>query len=200
MRALDEQAGRAVSGSALPGGAAHFFADLGNTTVALPVLAVAMAVSALRAPGPRRWWPPLCAALTMAAVPALVVPFKDAVARPGPAAMAGTHDGFFPSGHTATAAVAYGAAALLFLLPRPGLARGRAVVVTSYAVGNAAVGVGLVRCGFHWPLDVLSSWCLSGVLLWGLALALSRPARTRRLRRRGARRPRASTAPGPPGP
>nr|WP_116214152.1 phosphatase PAP2 family protein [Streptomyces olivoreticuli] len=199
LRALDERAGRAVSGSALPGGAAHFFADLGNMTVALPVLAVAMAVSALRAPGPRRWWPPLCAALTMAAVPALVVPFKDAVARPGPAAMAGAHDGFFPSGHTATAAVAYGAAALLFLLPRPGLARGRgrAAVVTSYAVGNAAVGVGLVRCGFHWPLDVLGSWCLSGVLLWGLALALSRPARARR---RGTRRPRASTAPGPPGP
>ncbi|MEV6671509.1 phosphatase PAP2 family protein [Streptomyces sp. NPDC051162] len=196
LRALDERAGRAVSGSALPGGAAHFLADLGNATVAVPVLALAMAVSALRATGTRRWWPPLCAALTMAAVPALVVPVKDAVGRPGPAAMAGVRDGFFPSGHAATAAVAYGAAALLFLLHRPG--RVRALAMTSYAVVNAGVGVGLVRCGFHWPLDVLGSWCLSGVLLWGLALALSRPPRAGR--RRVTRPPRASTAQGPPGP
>ncbi|MFF4533981.1 phosphatase PAP2 family protein [Streptomyces sp. NPDC001407] len=196
LRALDERAGRAVLGSALPDGAAHFFADLGNTAVALPVLALAMALSALRAARTRRWWPPLCAALTMAAVPALVVPVKDAVGRPGPAAMAGAHEGFFPSGHAPTAAVAYGAAALLFLLHRPG--RVRAFAVASYAAVNAGVGVGLVRCGFHWPLDVLAGWCLAGVLLWGLARALSRPPGAGRPR--GTRRPRASTAQGPPGP
>ncbi|MGW1073984.1 phosphatase PAP2 family protein [Streptomyces sp. NPDC002537] len=200
LRAFDERVGRAVSGSAFPGGVAHFLADLGNLTVALPVLAAAMAVTALRAPRGRRWLPPLCAALTTAVVPALVVPVKDAVARPGPAAMAGAPDGFFPSGHAATAAVAYGAAALLFLLPRPGPARGRrrVAVVALYAVVNAGVAVGLVRCGYHWPLDVLGSWCLSGVLLWGLALALTR--RPPAGRPRGTRPPRASTAPAPPGP
>ncbi|MEU7106715.1 phosphatase PAP2 family protein [Streptomyces sp. NPDC046215] len=195
VRALDERLGRAVAGSAFPGGVAGFLSDLGNTAVALPVLAVAMAVSALRAGGPRRWVPPLYAALTMAAVPALVVPLKHAVARPGPPAMAasGAHDGFFPSGHTATAAVAYGAAVLLLRPRRPG--RGAAATaVSGYALLCAGVGAGLVRCGYHWPLDVLGAWCLSGVLLWGLALTRRGP------HARGPRRPRASTAPGPPDP
>ncbi|WP_179200392.1 phosphatase PAP2 family protein, partial [Streptomyces sp. NRRL B-24085] len=28
-----------------------------------------------------------------------------------------------------------------------------------------AVSYGLVRRGYHWPLDVLASWCLSALLL-----------------------------------
>jgi membrane-associated phospholipid phosphatase len=180
LRALDERLGRTVTGSAFPGSVAQFLSDLGNMTVALPVLAVAMAASALRPRSHRRWLPPLGAALTMAAVPALVVPLKSWIARPGPPAMAaaGAHDGFFPSGHTATAAVAYGATALLLLHRFRGRRRG--VIVAGYLVLNAGVGIGLVRRGYHWPLDVLGGWCLSGVLLWGLALVLTRPGRAGR--------------------
>ncbi|MEU1819613.1 phosphatase PAP2 family protein [Streptomyces roseifaciens] len=247
VRTLDEDLGRTVAGSSFPGAAAQVLADLGNASVAVPVLVVAMAVSALlRRRGPRPWMPPLWAALTMAAVPAVVVPVKSWIGRTGPPAMAatGAHDGFFPSGHTATAAVAYGAAVLLLLAPRADSfrtpphagasvtpphaeparalphaaapaaapadapphaepdgtrprnrhARARAWAAVAYILLNAGVAVGLVRCGYHWPLDVVGAWCLSGVLLWALARALTRP-----VRRPGPRRPRASTVPAVPG-
>ncbi|MBZ6477310.1 phosphatase PAP2 family protein [Streptomyces griseocarneus] len=151
---LDERVGRAAAG-AVPTGLAEFFADLGNAVVAVPVLIVAIAVSAVRH---RRWRPGVGAALAMAAVPALVVPLKMWIGRPGPPAMAGgAHDGFFPSGHAATAAVAYGAAVLL-------LTRSR-WWVSACVLLNAGVGVGLVVRGYHWPLDVVGAWCLAGVVL-----------------------------------
>ncbi len=102
-------------------------------------------------------------------MPALVVPFKLWLARPGPPQMAGgAHDGFYPSGHGATAAVAYGVAALLLMRCHRQAGRGAGA---GWALGlgvvllNAGVGTGLVRQGYHWPLDVLGSWCLAGVLL-----------------------------------
>ncbi|MFI9205897.1 phosphatase PAP2 family protein [Streptomyces sp. NPDC053048] len=160
LRALDERLGRAVAASgALPSAVAEFLADLGNTVVALPVLAVAIAVCAWRE---RRWRRPCVAVLAMAAVPALVVPLKMWIGRPGPPAMAGGgHDGFFPSGHAATAAVAYGAAVLL-------LVRSRWWVGLCLLL-NAGVGAGLVLRGYHWPLDVVGAWCLAGVVLSGAA-------------------------------
>ncbi|MFH8365289.1 phosphatase PAP2 family protein [Streptomyces sp. NPDC018031] len=195
LRALDERVGRAARGRLVPGRFAEFFADLGNMTVALPVLAVALGYAAWRlrrATG--RWWPaPLAAAVTMAAVPALVAPVKALLDRPAPPGpLAGT-DGFYPSGHTATATIAYGAAAMLVLLshratgarrasPRgsggaggasaagrggPGR-RGVAVVVAAVVLLNLGVGAGLVLRGYHWPLDVIGSWCLSGALLTAL--------------------------------
>ncbi|MFI9357197.1 phosphatase PAP2 family protein [Streptomyces lydicus] len=188
LRALDERLGRAVAGGGFPSPAAHFLADLGNTAVALPVLVLVMLWTGWRGGqewrrGSRetvdgdvrgRWWlPPLAAGAALAAVPALVVPLKLWLARPGPPQMAGgAHDGFYPSGHAATAAVAYGAAALLVLRWQAGReerGRGRRVAVPVLVAGvlvvEAGVGVGLVRCGYHWPLDVLGSWCLAGVLL-----------------------------------
>ncbi|GHF11780.1 phosphatase PAP2 family protein [Streptomyces morookaense] len=172
LRTLDERLGRAVAGSAFPRPLAGFLADLGNATVAVPVLAVAVLVWFLRfgRSTARPWLPPLAAALAMAAVPALVVPLKTWIARPGPPPMAAVHEGFFPSGHAATAAVAYGAAVLL-------LFRGSRWAVAMYALLNAAVGAGLVRCGYHWPLDVVGAWCLSGVVLWALALSCRTRAR-----------------------
>ncbi|GHF73803.1 hypothetical protein GCM10010218_63740 [Streptomyces mashuensis] len=174
LRALDERLGHAVAAwSALPRGVAGALADLGSTTVALPVLAAAAAWSwwrARRRGTPRPWRPALAAALAMAVVPALVVPLKLLVARPGPPAMAGgPHDGFFPSGHAATAAVAYGAVLLLSRWRR------RWPALAAYGVLNGAVALGLVRCGYHWPLDVLGSWLLCGALLGCLA-RLTRPA------------------------
>ncbi|WP_346265750.1 phosphatase PAP2 family protein [Streptomyces sparsogenes] len=101
---------------------------------------------------------------------------------PRPARPLADGSGFYPSGHAATAAVAYGAA-LLLLRPyprRPQHSRHRALrraLVALVALLNLAVGAGLVRRGYHWPLDVVGSWCLSGCLLGALWLVLRRTRR-----------------------
>ncbi|MGW7489815.1 phosphatase PAP2 family protein [Streptomyces sp. NPDC054786] len=191
LRTLDERLGHALAAGSIPAGAAEFFADLGNTAVALPVLLVVMVWTGWRGrlgwrggdaaegTAPVRWWlPPLAAGLALAVVPALVVPLKLWLARPGPPQMAGgAPDGFYPSGHGATAAVAYGLAGLL-LTRGPGRLRigdgaaarlhtpaVKVTVTVAVALLNVGVGLGLVRRGYHWPLDVLGSWCLAGVLL-----------------------------------
>ncbi|WP_406472902.1 phosphatase PAP2 family protein [Streptomyces sp. NBC_01615] len=156
----------------------ELLADLGNITVAVPVLAVVLVYVAVRAhrAGTDRWWlPSLAAAVLMAAVPAVIVPLKELIARPGPPVM-GPGTGFYPSGHTATAAIAYGAAALL-LLPwlRTPYAR-RELVIVCLAL-NTLVAFGLIRCGFHWPLDVVASWCLSVILLRLMVLVVARYGR-----------------------
>ncbi|MEU7582877.1 phosphatase PAP2 family protein [Streptomyces sp. NPDC041068] len=188
LRRADERLGRALAGSRIPDRAAEFLADLGNITVAVPVLAAVLAYVAWR--GRRadayRWWlPPVAAAVTMALVPALVAPLKAAVARPGPPGMSG--DGFYPSGHAATAAMAYGAAALL-LLPLLRGAYGRRELAIGCALLNTAIGFGLVRRGYHWPLDVLASWLLCGMLLQGMVLVIARYGRVSRSTRRSSSR------------
>lgn len=228
LRTLDERLGRIVASGSIPAGLAEFFADLGNTAVALPVLLVVMVwvgwtgwtgwragqgVRSIEAgqggdegtvhcPAPVRWWlPPLAAGLALAVVPALVVPLKLWLARPGPPQMAGAAPAFYPSGHGATAAVAYGVAGLLLIRGRRGMRAGDGataarphppaatttptasaqvtpkvtatapvtvpVTVVLVTLLNTGVGIGLVRRGYHWPLDVLGSWCLAGVLLAG---------------------------------
>ncbi|QQC91666.1 phosphatase PAP2 family protein [Streptomyces alfalfae] len=165
LRRVDERVGRDLAGSRFPEGVAEFLADLGNLVVAVPVLVAVIAYvgSWGRRAGAYRWWlGPVAAAGAMVLVPLLVVPLKAAVARPGPPGMAG--DGYYPSGHAATATVAYGAAALL-LLPLPHGAYGRRALLCGCAVLNLGVGFGLVRRGYHWPLDVVASWLLFAVLL-----------------------------------
>ncbi|MFJ3307953.1 phosphatase PAP2 family protein [Streptomyces sp. NPDC086549] len=152
--------------------------DLGNVQVAVPVLAVVIGLVLRlgRRGGADRWWlPPLAAAVLMALVPAFVVPLKDWTDRPGTPVMPSAV-GFYPSGHTATAAVAYGAATLI-LLPWLVTALARRLLVALCAVVNLGVGFGLVRRGYHWPLDVLASWCMSAVLLCALWVFLSRSTR-----------------------
>lgn len=147
LRALDERAGAAMVGHG-PRPLTEFLADLGNLAVALPVLAAAIAYALWR--GRRR--DALAVALAMALVPALVAPLKAVVDRVGPLT---AETGYYPSGHAATAMVAYCGAALLVsvrLMPV-------AVLLT------VATGIGLVLRGYHWPLDVLGSWCLFGMLL-----------------------------------
>ncbi|WP_345658559.1 phosphatase PAP2 family protein [Streptomyces siamensis] len=170
-RADERLSGRLVR----PDRTAELLADLGNIAVAVPVLAVVLVGVAVRArrAGAARWWlAPTAAAVLMAAVPALIVPLKELVARPGPPVM-GPGTGFFPSGHTATAAIAYGAATLL-LLPRLRTPGARRALVAACLVVNALVACGLVRRGYHWPLDVVASWCLCTALLTGLWMFLSR--------------------------
>ncbi|MFI5657812.1 phosphatase PAP2 family protein [Streptomyces sp. NPDC051684] len=133
-------------------------------TVALPVLAATLAYVTWRT---RAWRPVLAAVVTMSLVPALVAPLQSLVDRPGPPPMAPA-TGFYPSGHAATAAVAYGLCVLLLRSRR--LAYGCVLV-------NTAVGLGLVRQGYHWPADVVGSWCLSVLLLCAAASAVSRSSR-----------------------
>lgn len=62
-------------------------ADLGSVQVAVPLLALTLMYVAWRgrAIGLDRWWlPPAAAAVLMALVPAVIVPLKELVARPGP--------------------------------------------------------------------------------------------------------------------
>ncbi|MFG2311103.1 phosphatase PAP2 family protein [Streptomyces sp. NPDC048566] len=153
----------------------ELLADLGNVTVAVPVLAAALMYAAFRARRARvhRWWlPSTAAAVLMALVPAVVVPLKELIARSGPPVM-GPGNGYYPSGHTATAAVAYGAAALL-LLPWLRTTGARRALVIACAILNAAVATGLLLRGYHWPLDVVASWCLCTVPLYALWLFLDR--------------------------
>nr|WSW66499.1 phosphatase PAP2 family protein [Streptomyces sp. NBC_00995] len=166
LRRLDERVGRTVVGQG-PERLTGFLADLGNTQVALPVLGCALLWTLLR--GERR--APRAAAVAMAAVPLLVVPLKDWIARPGPLTEA---TGYYPSGHAATAAVAYGATALLLA---PYVRRAWMMPVAT-ALMTVATGIGLVLRGYHWPLDVAGSWCLCGVLLVALRV-LSRRSRRR---------------------
>ncbi|MFF5966365.1 phosphatase PAP2 family protein [Streptomyces collinus] len=176
---LDERLSRVLVN---PDRCSELLADLGNVQVAVPVLAVALGYVALRhrRAGVDRWWPPVAAgALLMALGPALVVPLKELTDRPGtPVVPPGT--GYYPSGHTATAVVAYGSATLL-LLPwlRTALARRTLIALCVAAVLGASYG--LVRRGYHWPLDVAGSWCLCSVLLtslWLFVRAVATPGRS----------------------
>ncbi|WP_416223329.1 phosphatase PAP2 family protein [Streptomyces hygroscopicus] len=171
----DERLGRAL---VHPDRASGLLADLGNLVVAVPVLVLTLVTAAWRArrAGADRWWlPSAAAAAVMAGLPALIVPLKDVMARPGPPVM-GPATGFYPSGHTATAAIAYGAAALV-LWPWLRARYARRGLLLVCPVLNLGVAFGLVRHGYHWPLDVLASWCLCAVLLSSLWLLLSRSSR-----------------------
>ncbi|GHI04512.1 hypothetical protein AQI88_37135 [Streptomyces cellostaticus] len=174
----------------------ELLSDLGNVQIAVPVLVVALAHSAWRgrATGTDRWWlPPAAAAVLMALVPAIVVPLKDWTARPGtPVMPPAVGYGYFPSGHTATAAIAYGSATLL-LLPWLRSPAARRVLVGVCAGLVLGVSYGLVRRGWHWPLDVMASWCLCTVLLTTLSFVLSRSTR-----RSSSQPPGPSTGPGSP--
>ncbi|MEZ0161114.1 hypothetical protein AB8850_25475, partial [Streptomyces griseorubens] len=69
-----------------PDRASELLSDLGNVETAVPVLALALAVTAwrLRATGVDRWWLPAAAgAAAMVLVPVLVAPLKAWTDRPG---------------------------------------------------------------------------------------------------------------------
>ncbi|MFC7016892.1 phosphatase PAP2 family protein [Streptomyces viridiviolaceus] len=179
----DERLSRAL---VRPDRLSELLADLGNVQVAVPVLAVALAWVAWhgRGSGMDRWWlPPAAGAVAMLLVPALVAPLKEWTDRPGTPAVPPAV-GYYPSGHTTTAVVAYGAAALL-LLPLLRSTALRRVLVLLCAVLVLGVSFGLVRRGYHWPLDVVAGWCLGAVLLVGLWLVVGRSRRRSRGRAEG---------------
>ncbi|MER5728481.1 phosphatase PAP2 family protein [Streptomyces sp. NPDC002138] len=150
----------------LPDAVTERLADLGNVQVAVPVLVLAMAYAVRRS---RRWRPALAAGLAMALVPALIVPLKEWTARPGP--LEPWAAGYFPSGHTATATVAYVGAALLV-----GPYARRPWPMAAALLLAGATATGLVLRGFHWPLDVLAS----GLLCLPLLLCVGAVSRSTR--------------------
>lgn len=157
-------------------GPAQALSDVGNVQVAVPLLLVAVVAAGVRGrrSGLPLWWlPPLAAVLAMALVPLVVGTVKSAVARPAPGKLRLGPDGyagFFPSGHTATSSVAVGGAALL-VLPQVARAALRKALYAAALLLAAGVGAGLVWHGYHWPLDVLASWCLAASLLSPVAAA-----------------------------
>ncbi|MEU7555245.1 phosphatase PAP2 family protein [Streptomyces sp. NPDC044571] len=147
----------------VPDAVTERLSDLGNIPVAVPVLALAMAYAAWR--GNRIG--ALTAGAAMALVPAVIVPLKEWTARPGP--LEPWAAGYYPSGHTATAAVAYVGAALLV---RPYARRGWPLPLALALTGATAAG--LVLRGWHWPLDVLASLFLCAPLLLAVARTAAR--------------------------
>ncbi|MCP3758648.1 phosphatase PAP2 family protein [Streptomyces sp. TBY4] len=144
----------------VPDGVTQRLSDLGNIPVAVPVLLLAAVYAARR--GNRRG--AAAAALAMVLVPALVVPLKEWTGRPGP--LEPWASGYYPSGHTATAYVAYVGAALLV---RP-YVRGRWPLPLAAAL-TALTAAGLILRGYHWPLDVLASLLMCTPLLLGVRAA-----------------------------
>lgn len=214
--AADERLARAVRAHPPATWLAQLCADLGDLALALPVLAAAAGYVWWRG---RRAWPALLWTGAAAAVmPALVSLLKACLDRPGP--LGGS--GYYPSGHAATAAIAYGGAAVLlrsstgvrdrwpsarWRWPRrwqePRRCQGRWRWLPAYVAAVLCLlnGAGLVWRGYHWPLDVLASWCLA----WAPLAAGRRAAAARRFtaaperrRRPGARRPRAAPTPARP--
>jgi undecaprenyl-diphosphatase len=173
LLALDPDLRTAIAGpSVRPEGTVftHFVAKLGNIEAAVPMLGLALVFAWWRG---RRWRPVVAYALAMAAIPLIVSPLKAAIGRDGPGSLtlAPGYPGLFPSGHAATATLAYGAATLL-VLPYVARKAARRLLVAAAVLLNTGVGVALVYCGYHWPLDVLGSWLLCGALLTGAALAV----------------------------
>ncbi|MFJ4437470.1 phosphatase PAP2 family protein [Streptomyces sp. NPDC088923] len=199
LRRLDERLGVRLHDSVgLPHPLAEFFSDLGNTAVAVPALALCAAAVTWwvrRDTGRVAWWPALTALTAILVVPALVLPLKEIFDRPGQPSAEGL--GYYPSGHTATATVAYGVALLLlFAGPVPPHRRDvRRALAATWLLLVLCVSYGLVRQGYHWPLDVAASWCLGGAVLQVAAVVLVRarerprtPVRDGRARRQRERR------------
>ena len=162
-------------------GPAQLLVDLGNYQIAVPVLAACALIVAAR----HRTLRPLLAAL--AAVVLLLVTVTSAKiligrAGPGLTSVGAGGLGAFPSGHTTTAAVCFGAAAALLLPDLP--AGARRVVVAVVAGVWLLVGVALVWCDYHWFTDIVAGWALAGIIVPG-AVRLSRCSMPRWARGRG---------------
>lgn len=143
---------------------APYVTDLGAPTVYVPVTLVTVALLGLVAKrSPRVVVTPV---LALVGVRVLSPAVKDLVgrARPPVALRLVGESGFaFPSGHTITAMVVWGAAALLLGAMARGWAR-----TAIHAVGALVIlGVGLSRLylGVHWATDVLAGWALGAAWL-----------------------------------
>ncbi len=147
--------------------------DLGNSQVAIPVLAVC---ALLAVAGRQTLRPLLAAAAGVVLLLATVVPAKILIGRSGPGLgpVAAGSLGVFPSGHTSTSSVCYGLAVLLLVPVLPAWLR--APAVAAVAAVCLLVGLALVWCDYHWFTDVLAGWALSGIIIQVCLRLASPPA------------------------
>ena len=153
---------------------ARLLVELGNSQVAVPVLALSAVIVAARH---RSLRPLLAAAAGVVLLLVTVIPVKILIGRPGPGqpAVAPGHLGVFPSGHTTTAGVCL-ALAVLLLAPdlRAGIRRAEVAVIAALCF---LVGMALIWCDFHWLTDVAAGWALTALIVTAaLRLAGLRPA------------------------
>ena len=144
---------------------AEYWTDLGLAVYSGTVLAL----TAVAATARLRSWRPLAAAFLAAlALFGTVIPGKILIGRPGPegAPVAAGDWGWFPSGHTATASICLGTAALILCRTWPGLRR---TVYPLTAFLCTGVGISLIWRDYHWLWDVVASGCLTGIVLWILS-------------------------------
>ncbi len=127
-----------------------------------------------------RWWPLALAAGNGLGAAGAVLALKAATARTGPGVpVLDGYPGYFPSGHTVSAAVCFGSAGYIVMTARrPRGRRRRAAslppdacevgVGTGLAVGLAVglvVGTATVLAGTHWASDVAAGLALAVVVL-----------------------------------
>jgi membrane-associated phospholipid phosphatase len=130
-------------------------AELGDLRYAVPIVGAVALVAAQHA-----WkaWPAVFAVGAFVAVELTVLLLKAGVGRPGPGVSAERegYPGYFPSGHTATAAAVVTIA--LFLVGRLGHIRRLQPTERCLAAGvvvGALSGVRAVLADTHWASDVL---------------------------------------------
>jgi undecaprenyl-diphosphatase len=136
---------------------------LGSSPVLYAVLVVGVIIGRVR----RHVLLPLLCLLWFAAGQLVRTGINEGIARPRPPAqlhLTGASGYAFPSGHTTSATIGYGLAALLVGSYLRGHQRGSRRAITA-AVGVAvvlAVGVGWSRVylAVHWPTDVAGGWTL----------------------------------------
>jgi undecaprenyl-diphosphatase len=142
---------------------------LGDLGPAAAVLAIA-SLTCAQALG--RLWPLALVAGNFGAAEVAVLVFKELVGRPGPGGNAdpANYPGYFPSGHTTTAAVATGTVVFLAVVGWSRGARLRPAPLVSLGCGLAVgvlAAVEAVLGDFHWASD-----CLGGLALATLVLVV----------------------------
>jgi undecaprenyl-diphosphatase len=137
--------------------ALHVVTDLGNIRF---VLVFALIVVAIELIWRRSRWSPLFLLAVLAGEEAATLGVKDLVSRVRPALTpeAATLGPSFPSGHSATAAAFYAAAALVLGRALP--ARARHLVIAAAVALATAVAASRVLLDLHWLSDVIGGLAL----------------------------------------
>jgi undecaprenyl-diphosphatase len=140
---------------------------LGSSPVLYAVLLAGVIIGRLR----RNVLLPLCCLLWFAAGQLVRTGINQGIARPRPPAalhLTSASGYAFPSGHTTSATIGYGLAALLVGSYMRGHRRGRrrsiAAAVVVAVVLAVGVGCSRVYLAVHWPSDVAGGWMLG--LAW----------------------------------
>lgn len=143
---------------------------LGELGVAVALMAI---ISAVVAQYSWRLWPIVLAAANFVVAEALVLALKAAVGRPGPGIGADRADypGYFPSGHTTTAAVCGGTVVFLLMMAGGDPHRINQAATWGRLIGvvlGSATALYAVLGDQHWATD-----CLAGLLVAVVVLTTS---------------------------